>query len=35
MECQQHEKRLLDGAGSRTPSKEQGSLGGASEESQI
>ena len=28
MECQQHEKHLLDGAGSRTPSKEQGRLEG-------
>jgi len=26
MECQQHEKHLLDGAGSRTPWKEQGRL---------
>ena len=27
-ECQQHEKHLLDGAGWRTPSKEQGRLEG-------
>jgi hypothetical protein len=27
-ECQQHEKYLLNGAGSRTPSKEQGRLEG-------